>query len=154
MFIKKIKYTDFLGTEREETHYFNLTKPELMRMNMLEDGRMGNILQEIVDAKNSKEMWTRFEEFVKASYGELSSDGRQHIKSPELTKQFMETEAYTALIDWFLEDQKNIEDFANGVVPSDVKTDTKPQLEVLDKEGNTRTIEKKPGSAVIPDGRR
>lgn len=155
MFIKEITYTDFLGTERKETHYFNLTKPELMRMNMLEDGKMGNVLQEIVNAKNSKEMWSRFETLLQASYGRLSNDGRRHEKSPEIIKEFMETEAYTALIDWFLEDQKNIEEFVNEVIPSDVRNnENKPQLEVVDNHKSDSPIQKAPGSAVIPDGRR
>jgi len=138
MFIKKIKYTDFLGTEREETFYFNLSKPELIKMNMLKDGRMGNILEEMVNAKNSKEMWSKFEDLVLGSYGELSQDGKRLEKrGGSLAIAFTETPAYDALIDWFLEDQKNVEAFVNGVIPTElrgdkqIKQDNKPELSVV-----------------------
>lgn len=142
MFIKKIKYTDFLGTEREETFYFNLNEAELMKMNMLQDGRLGNVLEEMVKAKNSREMWMKFENLILTSYGELSTDGRSLVKKKgELAEAFTETLAYDALINWFLEDQKNIEDFVKGIIPSELTT--------TNNDGNPMKQDNKPQIAVV-----
>lgn len=33
MFKETFKYTDYNGVEREETHYFDLSQPDIMRLN-------------------------------------------------------------------------------------------------------------------------
>lgn len=132
MFIKKIKYTDFLGVDREETFYFNLSKAEIADLNMQEDGRLTNFLQELVAAKDNKEMWNRLISIILKSYGKLSGDGRRLEKSPELSKAFTETPAYDELLEWLTEDpEKNMATFFNNVIPSDKKQDNRPQLEVV-----------------------
>lgn len=134
MFIKKIKYTDFLGTEREETFYFNLSKTEVMRMNAKCNDQYVNMLERMVKAKNLPEMWENLEDLIFKSYGELADDGIHLVKKGGLlAESFAETPAYDALVDWFLEDpEKNMAEFVNNVFPStEIKQDDKPQLAVV-----------------------
>ena len=49
MLKKTIKYEDYNGTEREEDFYFNLTKAELMEMEMSTTGGLAEMIQNIVN---------------------------------------------------------------------------------------------------------
>ena len=117
MLKRTIKYVDYDGVEREETFYFNLTKAEIVRMESSEDGGMSVNMDRILKSPNGKEIMRYFEEFIKASYGEKSDDGRRFVKSPELSKAFMETPAYDVLFMELVTDAKKAAAFVNSVVP-------------------------------------
>ena len=48
MLKKTIKFTDFMGVEREEDFYFNLTKAEIMEMEMSETGGLAESIKKII----------------------------------------------------------------------------------------------------------
>jgi hypothetical protein len=52
------------------------------------------------------------------SYGKKSDDGRRFIKSPELSKEFTETEAFSELFMELAGDADAAAAFVNGIVPS------------------------------------
>ena len=45
---KTIKYSDYNGNEREEDFYFNLSKVELLEMEMSTEGGLENKIKKIV----------------------------------------------------------------------------------------------------------
>ena len=49
MISKNIKYTDYNGVEREETFLFNLSKAELMEMELGTTGGLTEIIKKIID---------------------------------------------------------------------------------------------------------
>ena len=51
MLEKKIKYTDFNGTERTETFYFHISKAEMSRKEFTTDGGYSYYLQRIAEEK-------------------------------------------------------------------------------------------------------
>ena len=53
MLKKTITYEDYNGTERTEDFYFNLTKAELMEMEMSTSGGFAEMLQNIVKAQDA-----------------------------------------------------------------------------------------------------
>ena len=117
MLRKTIKYTDFDGNTREEDFYFNLSKAEVMEMEMGVAGGLSAMLKRIVAAQDSKQIIDTFKEIILKAYGEKSPDGKRFIKGPELSKGFEETEAYSEL---FMELATNAEAaaaFVNGVLP-------------------------------------
>lgn len=118
MLKKTIKYNDFNGVEREEDFYFNLTKAELMEMELSVDGGFVERLNKIVSAKNAPEIIKEFKKIILNAYGEKSPDGKRFIKSKELTEAFEQTEAYSNL---FIELATNADEaakFINAVVPN------------------------------------
>lgn len=117
MFKKTIKYVDFDGNEREEDFYFNLTKAELLKMELSEDGGLSNKLQAIVKAKDVPTITKLFEDIIKKSYGIKTPDGKGFVKSEKVLEEFMSTEAYSEL---FMELATNADaaaDFINRIVP-------------------------------------
>ncbi|MBR1720506.1 MAG: hypothetical protein IJ726_08895 [Phocaeicola sp.] len=97
MFAKKIKYTDYDGVEREETFYFNLSKAELVEIQLTHPGGYVEYLQRIIAAKDQATVIKAFKDLIEMTYGEKSEDGRRFLKSPEISKAFMEMPAYEEL---------------------------------------------------------
>ena len=56
MYIKPITYTDFNDVERTENFYFNLTKAELLEMELLSDGGMEATIEKIINEHDNKKM--------------------------------------------------------------------------------------------------
>lgn len=120
MWKETITYKDFYGEERTEDFRFHLSKAECAERQMkYAGGGYSEMLKRIVDAKNADEIVEEFKKFLLESYGEISSDGRRFVKSPELSKAFSETEAFSILYMKLLSDDQFAADFVNGVLPKD-----------------------------------
>lgn len=118
MLTKVIKYKDYDGNEREETHYFNLSRAELIKLNATNEGGLEAVIKRLTSERDSKNIYEMFEMIVMLSYGIKSLDGKRLEKSREITKEFMETEAYSELIvELFSGDGKNAADFINSIIP-------------------------------------
>lgn len=125
MLKKTITYTDYLGTQRTEDLYFNLTKMDLSDMQMSVDGGFKAKLEKIINGVDNREIYKTFTEIVLAAYGELSPDGKYHVKIDEnghkLCDKFRQSLAYEALMDEICKDEQTIADFCNGIVPAAIR---------------------------------
>lgn len=121
MLKKTITYNDYNGVERKEDFYFNLSKAELMEMEMGTVGGFAEMIQNIVDAKDAPSIIKIFKELVLKAYGQKSPDGKRFIKSEELSEAFSQTEAYSILFMELATDDKAAAAFVNGIVPADIK---------------------------------
>lgn len=125
MLKKTITYTDYNGSERTEDFYFNLTKAEVMEMEMSTSGGLTEMINRIVAAQDAPAIIDIFKKLVLKAYGVKSPDGKRFIKSEELSTEFSQTEAYSQL---FMELATNADEaskFVNGIVPSTDKVDKK-----------------------------
>lgn len=120
MFKKTVTYTDYNGVERKEDFFFNLSKAELMEMEMGTTGGYAEMIQKIVDAKDAPSIIRIFKELVLKSYGVKSDDGKRFIKSQELSDAFSQTEAYSQIFMELATDDKAAAEFVNGVVPAEL----------------------------------
>ena len=118
MLKETITYIDFMGEERTEDCYFNLSKSEISKKELLTPGGYTNMLQRIIGAKDVPSLSAVFIEFVSDAYGVLSEDGRRFIKSPQLTEEFMQTAAYDQLFMKLITDAEYATKFVNGVIPN------------------------------------
>ena len=64
MISKNIKYTDYNGVEREETFLFNLSKAELMEMELGTTGGLTEIIKKIIETKDQPSIMKIFKELV------------------------------------------------------------------------------------------
>ena len=125
MVVKTVTFTDYLGTERTQDLYFNLTKMDLSDMQMSVDGGMQAYLDKMIKNVNKKEVYKAFTEIVLAAYGELSPDGIYHIKVDEnghkLSDKFRQSLAYEALMDEICQNEETIAEFINGIIPKSLR---------------------------------
>lgn len=128
MLKKTITYTDFNDVEKTESFYFNLTKTELMRIQM-EDNSFADDLQKAIDTKDAPTLVKAFEKLILASYGEKTSDGR-FAKSDEIARKFTQSVAYDEFFMGILNDEtgKSMLDFINAVMPADLVEAAKKQV--------------------------
>lgn len=121
MLKRKIKYEDFNGDEVEDVHYFNISKPELIEMEVAYKKGFGTFLQDIVDTKDNKELIKQFKEIVLIAYGVKTEDGKRFEKSDQLREEFSQTAAFQSL---FMElatvDDAAVE-FFKGIIPKDMR---------------------------------
>lgn len=118
MLKKTITYTDYNDVERTEDFYFNLTKAELMEMEMGAVGGLSGMIEKIVSAKDAPSIIKVFKELVLKAYGEKSADGRRFIKSKEISDAFAQTEAYSQLFMELATDADAASKFVNGIAPN------------------------------------
>ena len=99
MLKKTITYVDYNGNERTETedYYFNLSKAEIMEMEMSTTGGLAEMIQKIVAAQDAPAIIKVFKDLILKAYGEKSADGKRFIKSDEIRDAFSQTEAYSQL---------------------------------------------------------
>jgi hypothetical protein len=118
MLKKTISYTDYNGVERTEDFYFNLTKAEVMEMEMGTVGGLSEKINKVIASKDPATIIIIFKDLVLGAYGEKSADGKHFIKNDEIKIAFSQTEAYSDLFMLLATDAKEATSFVNGIVPA------------------------------------
>ena len=136
MYPKKIKFTDFNGKEREQTFLFNLSKAELMEMQLSVDGGLQDYVQKIVNEQKTPKIVELFKKLILMSYGEKSDDGMRFVKkAPDghaLADDFEQTEAYSELFTELATDAAAATEFINNILPTQIQE----QVKNAQKNGN------------------
>ena len=140
-----ITYTDYNGDTRTEDFYFNLSKAEVLELEMSWDGGLKNFLEKIIKEQDQKRIIEMFKMLVLKAYGERSLDGKKFMKVDEdgrslAQKNFVPTEAYSELFMKLATDEQAASDFVNGIVPKNLE-DKAP-----------KAIENKPAEVVPGPG--
>jgi len=134
MLVKKIKYTDFNGNEREEEFYFNISKAELIEMELKTNGGFDTMLRKIISQQDSKKIVEIFKDLILKAYGVKSDDGRRFIKSKELSEEFSQTNAYNDLFLELTTNSDKAKEFVNGIIDPSLQGELKKaNLEVISK---------------------
>ena len=120
MIKKTITFVDYNGTERTEDFYFNLTKAEVMEMEMSVKGGLAEMIQRIIAAQDQPAIIKIFRDLITRAYGVKSPDGRKFMKSAELTDDFVQTEAFSELYMELATNAEAAAAFVNGIVPADM----------------------------------
>lgn len=123
MYKKTIKYVDYNGTERVEDFRFNLNESEIMEMEASLNGGLTQYMERIVAEQDTNQIMEVFKNIIMKAYGVKSLDGKRFEKSDEISRAFVQTEAYNVLFMELLRDAQSAADFMNGIVPQ-VKTDS------------------------------
>ena len=125
MLKKNIKYTDYNGVERNEEFLFNLTKAELMEMEMGTTGGLAEQIQKIVNTQDAPAIIKIFKDIILKAYGEKSDDGKRFVKVNDagipLSIGFSQTEAFSQLFMELATDADAAAKFINGIVPKDIE---------------------------------
>lgn len=116
MFKKTIKFEDFNGQQREETFYFNLSKAEIMEMELSTQAGVEEMIKMLIATKDNAKIVQIFKDLILKSYGIKSEDGTRFIKRPELREAFEQSNAYSELFMEILSDSNAQIAFINGVV--------------------------------------
>lgn len=128
MFAKTVTYTDYNNVERTETFYFNLTKAEVLEMELGTTGGLSAMIQGVIDAKDTPQLIKIFKDLVLKAYGEKSADGRRFIKNAQISEDFSQTEAYSEIFMELATNDKAASAFVEGITPKGLENYAKPSL--------------------------
>lgn len=142
MYTREFVYEDFAGTTRKETARFQLTKAEIMELAYSVKGGFIAAAQRMIDNRDEPAMFKNFKKIIAMAYGEISEDNRRFVKSPELSKAFMETPMYDILFNDMITQPGYLDTFLSEVVPKDQKEAVAGALKDFAENGITSgTIE-------------
>lgn len=145
MLAKAITYVDYNGNKKTKNFYFNLSRSEIAKMHLYEDGGLDQKIKKMVESGSNREVFNYFEDFVLSCYGEKSADGEEFIKNEEVREKFRNHPAYDVLFMEFIEGgDKAMSDFINAVVPRDMADQMKnADPEALNKLVGFQVIDNK-----------
>lgn len=128
MLKKTTTYTDFMGNERTEDHYFNLSKSELTKLSLSVNGGLDQMLENMIREQDQAALMKWFDKIILMSYGRRSLDGKRFEKSEEISREFSQTGAYDQI---FMElvtgGAEKVAEFIKGVIPADLAAEAAKQ---------------------------
>lgn len=120
MLKKTITYENFNGEKVTKDLYFNLTKKELIDLQVSKDGGLDTYIKKITEEEDKKAMIQLLDSIILAAYGQKSEDGERFIKNKELIDAFVSSMAYDALIDELFTVEGASLKFIIGLLPKDI----------------------------------
>lgn len=151
MIAKTIQFENFAEEAETATFHFNLSKGELVAMQMSAiDHRTESFqdkLEKIGRDLDGKALIETIEEIVKASYGVKTVDGKRFIKNAEDYEVFKSSGAYSELMVELCTNANAAAEFINGLVPSKLREEVKRETENMTarqrSEANFQGFQKK-----------
>lgn len=131
MLKRDVTYEDFDGEKATETFYFNLTKSEIVELEVAYDGGLQAALLRIVKTNDRKNLVAEFKRIILLSYGQKSEDGKRFIKSDELREAFSQTAAFDALFIELATNDDAAATFLKGIVPKEFSQEMDKQTPVI-----------------------
>lgn len=120
MLKRDITYEDFNGETITEPFYFNLTKTEIIELEVNYEGGLEAVIKQIVASNNSKALLAEFKKIVLLSYGIKSDDGKRFMKSDQIREEFSQSAAYDALFMDLATNEESAANFIKGILPKDL----------------------------------
>lgn len=116
-----ITYTDYNGNERTDEFWFNISKAELVLMEMrAPGGDLESYLSAISSTSDTNELANFFEEIIRMSYG-VKTAGGGFDKNPTHFEKFKQSAAYNEILFKFITDTDFAIDFVNGTVEQNLE---------------------------------
>jgi hypothetical protein len=121
---KTVEYEDFNGEMIKEDLFFNLTKAELVELELSEEGGLASALQRIIDSEDGRGIVQQFKKILMMAYGKRSEDGRKFFKNQYMRDEFESSEAYSTLFMELVTDAEYAAEFVNAIIPSGLAEET------------------------------
>lgn len=161
MLQKAITFTNpFTDEEVTETHFFHISKADLVEMELEEHGKppymkdgteltgMQAKLQRIVDSEDGKAIIAEFKDIIRRSYG--VKDGERFRKTKEAWDDFASSEAFSQLLFELCTNPGAAAEFTNGVVPNNldqIAEEVRQQAATVAKGREAQELAKAAGAA-------
>lgn len=132
MLKKTITYKDLDDNDVTEDFYFNLSKAEIAEMELSQAGGLSTHLKAILERGDNGQIVATFKMILSTTVGKRSEDGRRFIKSPEITNEFLQTDAYSTVFMELVTNANAAAEFIKGVIPSDMSDEIAKEAVFID----------------------
>ena len=116
MIIKKIKYEDYNGNQKETTAYFNINEVTLAKVG----NELTDIINKLNETKDTDMVANLLSRIILMSYGKKSEDGESFIQTKEVKEAFEYSAAFPALFMELAQDENKFVEFVKGVIPKSI----------------------------------
>jgi len=120
MLVKKIKYEDFNGDQREENFEFHLSEAEVVEMNLRYTGGLEKYVDSLNYSLDGNKVMDLMKDVIERSIGRKTPDGRFE-KTVEVKNNFLYSEAYNVLFMELCTNADAATKFMNGIMPAKIK---------------------------------
>lgn len=141
MIKKTMTYETFDGEAVTEDFYFNLSKAELLDME-LTTGGFQKMITKLIETQDRKGIIAIFKDILDLSYGVRSEDGRRFYKSDKILSDFKASQAYSDLYFELATSEEAGAEFINGVIPANLREQA--DAEKSKDEAAKPSLKKKP----------
>lgn len=121
MLVKKIKFKDFLGREREQEFYFHMSEAEAFKLDLKTVGGFERKLKNMTEQQDVPKFAEMLDDMILSSYGHIAADGFSFEKTPEETKRFQESNAYSIIFKELITNGDACVDFIKGILPQEMQ---------------------------------
>jgi len=127
---KTVTYEDPFtpGAMITEELYFNITKAELIEMEVATDGGLKEHLEKVSRAQNGQEIMDEMKGIILKAYGKRN--GISFIKNDQLREEFASSEAYSELFMQLVTDADAAVEFVGGILPKGLVDEAQEQLPI------------------------
>lgn len=139
MLKKTVTYEDpFTGDEVTEDLYFNITKAELVEMELMHEGEGGlkEHLERISRAGNGQVIMDEMKHIIMKSYG-VRRNGK-FIKTQEVREEFEASEAYSTLFMEMVTNADAAVEFVGGILPKGLEDSAQEAFDI--ETPNLKTV--------------
>ncbi len=123
MLKRDITYQDFNDEKVTDTFYFNITKSEIIELEVETKEGMDATIKKIIETKDNKTLIAEFKRIILLAYGEKSADGKRFIKSDESREAFSQTAAFDSLFMELATEEEAAANFIKGVLPKELSAE-------------------------------
>ena len=116
MLKKSIAYMDYNGKPQTMEAYFNLTEPEVVRLDVEFPGGLAVHVKSIDVDSRPQDILHLFERILLSSFGKKSADGKYFLKDPKEAEMFTQSPAYSVLFIELLQDAEYSGKFFNSIL--------------------------------------
>lgn len=136
------KYTDFLGTEQEDTFRFNISRSEMIDLVKEDPAFNPDYLVYLSKEPDGLKLVDMLRKLLVVSYGELSEDGKHFLKDDTRTTLFVQSSAFEELLSDFIDgkDPNVVRNFIIGVFPDKYHADLERKVRRVEETGDIRSI--------------
>lgn len=129
MYKKSITFTNFDGESVTKDYYFNLTKAEVVEMQVSAEGGLDKRIQRMSGSGDQGYIVTTIKDMILRAYGKMTEEG--FVKSKEISAAFASTEAYSNFFMELVENESEQKKFFLGIMPKEVSATVKEQFEKI-----------------------
>lgn len=120
MLKRTITYTDYDDETHTEDFYFNITKLEIVELNVSEKEGLEDFIKKIIKSSDNKQLVEQFKKVLLLSYGVKSEDSKRFIKNAQLREEFEQSAAFDVLFMEMATDEGAAAEFIKGILPKDI----------------------------------
>ena len=121
MLVREFTYKDFNNIERKESFCFNLSRADLLEMELGAYGGLDEMMRRLIQEKQPEKIVAMFKNLILTAVGRKSPDGRRFERSQEIRDDFYQTNAYSQLFSELVLNPPKMREWLLQTVEDDVR---------------------------------